>query len=126
MKLKTVFALNAVVFSLTTINFLFFTSQIIRFYSPVPEYIPGIDVIWIGRILSTCFAILALLSWWARGLSPSPARSAITNSFALGYLLNAVIHVWAILDGGMNNWGWAVVVLLVLFAAGFWLRRNDP
>lgn len=48
MKLKTVFTLNAVVFNLTTINFLFFTSQIIRFYSPVPEYIPGIDVIWSG------------------------------------------------------------------------------
>ena len=92
MKLKTIFTLNAVIFGLTTLNFLFLTSRIFQLYSPVSDYTPGIDVIWTGRILGTCFAILALLSWWVRDAGPSPARMAIVKSFAIGYLLNAIVH----------------------------------
>jgi len=125
MKLKTIFILNAVIFGLTTINFLFLTPLILRFYSPVPDYVPGIDIIWTGRVLATCFAIIALLSWWVRDAGPSPVRAAIVKSFAVGYMLNAIVHVLAILNGSMNRWGWAVVALTGLFAAGFWLRRDD-
>ncbi len=124
MKFKTICTINTVVFSLTTLNFLFLPAFIFRLYSPVAGYEPGIDVIWTGRILAAFFAFTGLLSWLVRDAEPSPTRAAVATAYAGGHAFNAFIHVLVILNGAMNNYGWGVVVLMTLLAAGFWRQRG--
>ena len=124
MKFKTLCVINAVVFGFSGLGFLFIPATVFQFYSPVSPYDPGLDVLWTGRILSAFMLTIAMLCWLARDSGPSPARRAIALSLAAGYLLNGVIHLLTIVNDAMNAYGWGVVVLFWLLAAGFWLNRE--
>ena len=60
-----------------------------------------------------------LLTWFARGVSDSPARRAIALDLFAYDAIALVATLIIQLSGGLNNLGWGIVFVYLFFTVGF-------
>ncbi len=116
MNLKILFMINAILALLFGLSFLIIPADTLGWYGIIMMPKGGILV---ARLFGANLLGVAVLSWLARPLGASEARSAIVLSLVVIDGLGFIASLLAQLDGGINNLGWSTVVLYLLLFLGF-------
>lgn len=116
MKLKTLLIINAVVSLLFGLAFVFAPVQTISLYG---NDAVGGQFKYVGQLFGSALLTFGVISWLARNLAESNARSAITLGFFFGDLVGFILALINQIGGVVNALNWSTVVIYLLLALGF-------
>ena len=115
MKLKTLMVINAIIAGLFGIGFLIIPWQVLSFYGVQPN--PELN--YIGQLFGAALFTFAVLTWEARKLEASNARTVIVRALFIGDGIGFIVALMGQLNNVVNVLGWLTVAIYLLLAVGF-------
>jgi hypothetical protein len=115
MKLKTLLVINAAISIVFGLTFVLIPWQVVSLYGIEPN--PPLN--YVGQLFGAALITFAILSWTARNVAESDARSAIVRAFFIGDGIGFIVSLIAQLTGVVNALGWSTVAIYLLLTIGF-------
>ena len=110
MKLKTLMVINAIIAGLFGIGFLIIPWQVLSFYGVLPN--PELN--YIGQLFGAALFTFAVLTWEARKLEASNARTVIVRALFIGDGIGFIVALMGQLNNVVNVLGWLTVAIYLL------------
>ena len=73
----------------------------------------------VAQLLGAALTLPGLLSWFAGGMTESSARRSVVISLFIFQVIGLAVSLLGMLSKVMLVTGWAIVVLFLVFAAGY-------
>lgn len=116
MNLKNLFTINAVIALLFGLTFVLMPATALGWYGISLMSAAGILM---ARLFGATLLSHAVITWQARPLGASEARSAIVLGLLVTDAFAFVVSLLAQLDGVANQLGWSTVGLYLLLGLGY-------
>ena len=115
MKLRNLFAVNAVIAGLFGLAFVFAPAQLLAQYGLAVDAGFGL----VAQLFGAALIGYAILTWQVRKTADSDARRAIVLALFISDGVAFVLALMAQLKGLVNTLGWSTVAIYLLLALGF-------
>ena len=115
MKLRNLFAVNAVIAGLFGLAFVFAPAQLLAQYGLAVDAGFGL----VAQLFGAALIGYAILTWQVRKTADSDARRAIVLALFISDGVAIVLALMAQLKGLVNTLGWSTVAIYLLLALGF-------
>ncbi len=116
MNLKNLFTINAVIALLFGLTFVLIPATALGWYGIT--LLPAAGIL-LARLFGATLLSHAVITWLARPLGASEARSAIVLGLLVTDACAFVVSLLAQLDGVANNLGWSTVAIYLLLGLGY-------
>lgn len=115
MKLRNLFAVNAVIAGLFGLAFIFAPAQLLAQYGLTVD--AGFALV--AQLFGAALIGYSIITWLARASGDSEARRAIVLALFISDGVAFVLALMAQLRGLVNPLGWSTVAIYLLLALGF-------
>ena len=115
MKLKNLFVITALFFLINAVVALLVPGTQLSLYGVTSG--PGEK--YMGQWAGLGSIAIGLLAWFARNVADPDAKRAIIITLLIYFVIGVVISVLGTISGVMSAMGWSLVIIYLLFAAGY-------
>jgi len=131
MKLRYLFILNAVVLIILAAGFLLAPRTVLGVFGLSVGTTVNFNATlsFVAQLMGAALIVPGLLSWFAGTMTEAGARRSVAISLFIFAAVSFVLSLLGMLSKVMSATGWGIVVLFLVFAAGYayflFVRQSD-